>query len=61
MFLGIIIKFRTEMLLQAEAQPIDPTNAQETSDTIFTVVGIFLVMILIWVTIKGKLRDWLMK
>jgi len=34
---------------------------EDPSKEIFTVIGIFLVMLLIFFTIKGKLRDWFMK
>ena len=41
---------------QEETKPVE-----DPSDAIFTMIGIFLVFVLVWVTIKGKLRDWLMK
>lgn len=34
---------------------------ENPSQEIFAVIGIFLVMLLIFFTIKGKLRDWFMK
>ncbi len=49
-------------LLQTESQETEDVNRdQEFSDSIFTFVGLFLVFVLIIVTVKGKLRDWLMK
>lgn len=48
--------------LQEEDHPITESTTEENySDMLFTVVGLFLIMILIWLTIKGKLRDWFMK
>lgn len=48
--------------LQTEPQPTEPkVSGEELSDTIFTVIGLFLVTLLVWFTIKGKLRDWFMK
>ncbi|MEQ9229467.1 MAG: hypothetical protein RIF46_02220 [Cyclobacteriaceae bacterium] len=49
-------RYQIETQSAEENEPI-----QDPSDTIFTVIGLFLVMVLVWVTIKGKLRDWLMK
>ncbi len=47
---------------QTEQLPKQKTQTEENpSDMIFTVVGLFMVMLLVWFTIKGKLRDWLMK
>jgi hypothetical protein len=47
--------------LQNETPPTEVPASANSSDTIITVVGIFLVMILVWVTVKGKLRDWFMR
>ena len=48
--------------LQSESQAAEePISGEAAADTIFTVVGLFLVMLLVWFTIKGKLRDWFMK
>ncbi len=46
---------------QNETQPTEVPASANSSDTLITVAGIFLVMILIWVTVKGKLRDWFMR
>jgi len=46
---------------QTQSQPAQVPKTEQSSDTLITIVGIFLVMILIWVTIKGKLRDWFIR
>lgn len=51
----------TALLQTQPEQSEESKEVQDPSDAIFTVIGLFLVMVLIWVTIKGKLRDWLMK
>lgn len=47
--------------LQIETPAETSTKPESTSDTIFTVVGIFLFMLLLWFTVRGKIRDWLMR
>ena len=47
---------------QQENQPNpEPMPGEGYSDLIFTVIGLFLVLLLVWFTIRGKLRDWFMK
>ncbi len=46
---------------QTETQPVEAPVSQSSSDTFITIGGIFLVMLLIWFTVKGKLRDWFMR
>jgi LPXTG-motif cell wall-anchored protein len=46
---------------QSEVQPEETTGQNESNDSLLSVIGILLIMILIWVTVKGKLRDWFMK
>ncbi|MCP4457262.1 MAG: hypothetical protein GY816_04430 [Cytophagales bacterium] len=49
-------------LQQTETQQPDVDNPHENiSDDLFTIIGLFLVFVLIFVTVKGKLRDWLMR
>jgi len=47
--------------LQTEEQSETVNPHEDISDNIFTIIGLFLVFVLVFVTIKGKLRDWLMK
>ena len=49
------------MTSQQQTETQDPNPHEDISDTIFTFIGLFLVFVLIFVTIKGKLRDWFMK
>lgn len=46
---------------QQTTEHVEGIDSQELSDGIFTFIGLFLVFVLIFVTIKEKLRDWLMK
>lgn len=46
---------------QTETQPAEASPNEDYSNTVYAIVGLFLVMVLIWVTVKGKLRDWFMR
>ena len=48
-------------LLQEDIPADAPAEEQENSDPIFAAIGIFMVMLLIWFGLKGKLRDWFLK
>ncbi len=47
---------------QTETQQTDIPNPHENiSDDIFSLIGLFLVFVLIFIVIKGRIRHWLMK
>jgi len=46
---------------QQTTEQAEEINSEELSDSIFTFIGLFLVFVLVFMTIKGKIRDWLMK
>jgi len=47
--------------IQPEEQSETINPHENISDNIFTIIGLFLVFVLVFVTLKGKLRDWFMK
>ena len=47
--------------LQTESESTEVSLREDNSNTLYAIIGILLVMVLIWVTVKGKLRDWFMK
>ena len=51
----------TSQLQNESQQPDNIDPHEDLSDNLFTGIGLFLVLVLIFVTIKGKLRDWFMK
>ena len=51
----------TSTLQQENSTSPETAQGEGYADLIFTVIGMFLVLLLVWFTVKGKLRDWFMK